>query len=180
VISPSHPIISFIGTSKSGKTTVIESLVRYLSQKNRFCMVLKHIHREGTEFDHEGKNTWRFSQAGAAIVGGLTADKAAFFINQSLSQLQMLTLLQNLINSFPRDQNSLSPVILLEGFREISAPQILCGKTYEDIAKQINPSVVVISGAFFESNAEIEKVKTEFSLPCIDFVHNPEFIEKFL
>jgi molybdopterin-guanine dinucleotide biosynthesis protein B len=61
-----QPIISFIGHSDSGKTTLIEKLVRALNRKGYKVGVLKHTH--GTiKGDKPGTDTDRFRLAGAAL-----------------------------------------------------------------------------------------------------------------
>ena len=61
------PIISIVGKSNSGKTTLIEKIIPEL--KKRGCKVgtIKHdVH--GFEIDYEGKDTYRHFQAGPDTV----------------------------------------------------------------------------------------------------------------
>lgn len=61
------PVVSIVGRSGSGKTTLIEALVSELSVRGYRVATIKHdVH--GFEIDHEGKDSWRHKQAGAAIV----------------------------------------------------------------------------------------------------------------
>ncbi len=60
-------MISFIGFSKSGKTTVISELVRYLVGKGYRVGVIKHTNKN-FEMDQEGKDSWRIYRAGADVV----------------------------------------------------------------------------------------------------------------
>ena len=60
------PTVGFAGYSGSGKTTLIEQLVRSLKARGLRVAVIKHdVH--DFEMDREGKDSWRFSQAGADI-----------------------------------------------------------------------------------------------------------------
>lgn len=61
-----NPIISFVGHSNSGKTTLIEQLVRALSRKGYRVGVLKHTHG-AIKADKRGTDTDRFRLAGAAL-----------------------------------------------------------------------------------------------------------------
>lgn len=61
-----NPIISFVGHSNSGKTTLIEQLVRALSRKGYRIGVLKHTHG-AIKADKRGTDTDRFRLAGATI-----------------------------------------------------------------------------------------------------------------
>ena len=61
------PIISIVGKSDSGKTTLIEKLVPELTRKGYRVATVKHdVH--GFEVDREGKDSWRHKQAGAHTV----------------------------------------------------------------------------------------------------------------
>jgi molybdopterin-guanine dinucleotide biosynthesis protein MobB len=62
------PIISFIGFSGSGKTTIIEKAVIELKKRGIRIAVIKHSHRDDLDFDKTGKDSKRFSAAGAEIV----------------------------------------------------------------------------------------------------------------
>lgn len=61
------PAVSFVGWSGAGKTTFLEKLIPVLSGRGIRTAVIK---RDGHDFqmDREGKDTWRFTQAGAACV----------------------------------------------------------------------------------------------------------------
>jgi len=61
------PIISIVGKSDSGKTTLIEKLVPELTRRGYRIATVKHdVH--GFEVDREGKDSWRHKKAGAHTV----------------------------------------------------------------------------------------------------------------
>jgi molybdopterin-guanine dinucleotide biosynthesis protein B len=60
------PIVSIVGKSNSGKTTLIEKLIRELTARGYRIATIKH-NRHGFEIDHEGKDSWRHKKAGASI-----------------------------------------------------------------------------------------------------------------
>jgi molybdopterin-guanine dinucleotide biosynthesis protein B len=61
------PIISIVGKSDSGKTTLIEKLLPELTRRGYKVATVKHdVH--GFEVDREGKDSWRHKQAGAHTV----------------------------------------------------------------------------------------------------------------
>ena len=61
------PIISIVGKSDSGKTTLLEKLVPELTRRGYRIATIKHdVH--GFEVDQEGKDSWRHKQAGAHTV----------------------------------------------------------------------------------------------------------------
>ena len=59
------PIITVVGTSDSGKTTLIEKLISQLVSNGFRVGSVKHdVH--GFEMDREGKDSWRHKHAGAS------------------------------------------------------------------------------------------------------------------
>jgi molybdopterin-guanine dinucleotide biosynthesis protein B len=70
------PIISIVGKSDSGKTTLIEKLVPELTRRGYRIATVKHdVH--GFEVDREGKDSWRHKQAGAHTVVISSSNKVA-------------------------------------------------------------------------------------------------------
>ncbi len=61
------PIVSIIGRSKSGKTTLLEKLIPELTRRGYRIGVIKHSFHE-LEFDKPGKDSWRFNAAGAETI----------------------------------------------------------------------------------------------------------------
>ncbi|MDI6725639.1 MAG: molybdopterin-guanine dinucleotide biosynthesis protein B [Smithellaceae bacterium] len=60
------PIVSIVGKSDSGKTTLLEKLIRELCRRGYRVATIKHdVH--GFEIDHEGKDSWRHKRAGARM-----------------------------------------------------------------------------------------------------------------
>jgi molybdopterin-guanine dinucleotide biosynthesis protein B len=61
-------IVSFVAaTSNSGKTTLIEKVVRILKERGLRVAVVKHAPK-GFAVDSPGKDSWRFREAGADAV----------------------------------------------------------------------------------------------------------------
>lgn len=65
------PVISIVGKSDSGKTTLIEKLVRLFVSRGYRVATVKH-HKHSSEIDVPGKDTWRHCEAGASevVLGG--------------------------------------------------------------------------------------------------------------
>jgi molybdopterin-guanine dinucleotide biosynthesis protein B len=60
--------VSFIAaSSNSGKTTLIEKVVRILKERGLRVAVIKHASK-GYDIDRPGKDSWRFREAGADTV----------------------------------------------------------------------------------------------------------------
>ena len=72
------PILSFVGRSNSGKTTLIERLIPELVLAGYRVATIKHA-GHGFELDTEGKDSWRHKRAGASNVIVLSKGSMAMF-----------------------------------------------------------------------------------------------------
>lgn len=61
----SPKIILIVGKSNSGKTTLMEKLIRALSTRGFRVGSVKHTHDKKVDFDKKGKDSWRHKNAGA-------------------------------------------------------------------------------------------------------------------
>ena len=105
------PVIAFAAYSGTGKTTVIEQVVRRLKEKGVHVAVIKHDgHR--FEIDREGKDSWRFAQAGADITIISSQEKTAYIEQRELKLEQLLAMVHDV------------DLILVEGYKNGSLPQI--------------------------------------------------------
>jgi molybdopterin-guanine dinucleotide biosynthesis protein B len=87
-------IISFVAaTSNSGKTAIIEKVVRILKERGLRVAVIKHASK-GFEVDRPGKDSWRFREAGADTVVLVGPDRLALMRTidkaPSMKELEML------------------------------------------------------------------------------------------
>ena len=60
-------VVSVVGNSGAGKTTLIEKVLRELSGRKYRVAAIKHC-PHGFDLDVDGKDSWRFTQAGASGV----------------------------------------------------------------------------------------------------------------
>lgn len=88
------PVISFIGWSGSGKTTFLEQLIPILRRRGIRLAVVKY---DGHEFDmdKQGKDTWRFTQAGAECVAIGNSRHAAILENRPISFFDICKKIEN-------------------------------------------------------------------------------------
>lgn len=105
------PIVGFAAYSGTGKTTLIERLVRCLKGRGLRIAVIKHDgHR--FEIDREGKDSWRYTQAGADMSIICSAEKTALVERRELDFEQ--------VAAFAHDVD----LILVEGWKQGTFPQI--------------------------------------------------------
>lgn len=60
------PVLAFVGVSGVGKTTLVEKVLAVLAQRGYRVAVVKH-HGHANPIDKPGKDSWRFSEAGAVL-----------------------------------------------------------------------------------------------------------------
>ena len=61
------PIVSFIGKSNSGKTTLLKKVIRELKLRGYSVGAIKHTHHD-FGMDQPGKDSWQLAQAGCDAV----------------------------------------------------------------------------------------------------------------
>jgi molybdopterin-guanine dinucleotide biosynthesis protein B len=108
------PIVSIVGKSKSGKTTLMEKLIAELKSRGYRVATVKHAPQESS-FDQPGKDSWRHTQAGseAAIVS--SSDKLVL-----IKPLGGEASFEQIAHLLGEDYD----IILTEGFSQGDAPKI--------------------------------------------------------
>ena len=106
------PIISVVGRSRSGKTTLIEKLIFELNKRGYRIGTVKHAFHE-FEIDREGKDSWRHKKAGAETVIVASADKIAMIKDEPYNTL-------NSIEKYFYDMD----IVIAEGYKKENKPKI--------------------------------------------------------
>ncbi len=70
------PIVSIVGKSNSGKTTLIAKVIPFLIKKGHRIATIKHC-AHGFEMDKEGKDTWKHKKAGAKAIVAVSDNRLA-------------------------------------------------------------------------------------------------------
>lgn len=105
------PVIAFAAYSGTGKTTLIEKLIRELKGRGLRLAVIKHDGHK-FEIDHEGKDSWRFAHAGADITMISSGEKTAYIEQGDLPLERLLEMVHGV------------DLILVEGYKNQTLPQI--------------------------------------------------------
>jgi molybdopterin-guanine dinucleotide biosynthesis protein B len=71
------PVFCVVGRSKSGRTTLVEKLIREFKRRGYRVGTIKHHAHPGFELDRPDKDTWRHAQAGSDHVVIAAPDKVA-------------------------------------------------------------------------------------------------------
>lgn len=120
------PVISVAAYSGTGKTTFLEKLIALLKEQKIRVAAVKH---DGHDFevDKEGKDSWRFTRAGADITALISSRKAVLMENRPVDISAFLNQIKDV------------DLILAEGFKEESWPKILLYRETSGTAMAADP-----------------------------------------
>lgn len=107
----SIPMFAFSAFSGTGKTTLIEKIVVNLKAKGLRVAVIKHDAHK-FEIDREGKDSWKFTQAGADMVILGSPEKTAIIEQRERTLRENLSMVHDV------------DLILVEGFSQEDIPRI--------------------------------------------------------
>lgn len=155
-------ILTIVGKSNSGKTTLIEQLIARLSHNGYKIGSVKHAHG-GFDIDRKGKDSWRHKQAGADATLIISQNQVALVKNDMDSEVDK-------IRTYLKEMD----LILAEGFKSLDLPKI------EVFRKESGHSSPISIG---DSNLKALVTDTEFDpgVPVFsldDYDEITDFIEK--
>lgn len=101
------PVICIVGKSKSGKTKLMEELIKFLKKKGLRVGALKYHKHGDFEIDVEGKDTWKYARAGADAVAISSSSKFAL-----IKKVQKEMSIDEICDRYFKDCN----IVLADGF----------------------------------------------------------------
>ncbi|MFG6120392.1 molybdopterin-guanine dinucleotide biosynthesis protein B [Thalassobacillus sp. B23F22_16] len=123
--SQSFPIIQVIGFKNSGKTTMMNRLIRYASEQGLRTASLKHHgHSDNLEPMHAGTDSFQHQESGAFLTGVEGGGSLQLEFGKGLD-----VSLKQLINIY---ENFSPNLLLIEGYKREVYPKILMARTKED------------------------------------------------
>lgn len=108
------PIVSIVGRSNSGKTTLIKRLIPELKRRGYKVGVIKH-HVHEFDMDTPGKDTWQHKKAGADVVA-LSSPTGIGVISDADSDTPLTVLADRFFSGID--------VIVTEGYKHENMPKI--------------------------------------------------------
>jgi len=108
-------VIGISGYKNTGKTTLVEGLVRLLTARGYRVATVKHAHH-AFDIDHSGRDSFRHRQAGAREVA--VVSRRMWTIVHSLAQESEPDLDEVLAKIGPAD------LVIVEGYKRSSLPKI--------------------------------------------------------
>jgi len=156
--------VSFVAPSGTGKTTLVEQVVVELKQRGYSVGVVKHdAHR--FEIDHPGKDSYRFTHAGADTMLISSPEKLAIVKKHSASPP-----IEELLATYFNDVD----IVLTEGFKKSGLPKIEVhrselGQALLCRGERHDPALLAVA-----SNADLA-----LDVPVLD-INNPRQIADFV
>lgn len=144
------PIVSIVGESDAGKTTLLEKLVHELKERGYRIGTVKHdVH--DFDIDHEGKDSWRHKQAGACTVAISSPRKLAL-----VKDVESEETLDSLVSKYFPDVD----IILTEGYKKENKPKIEVLRTQANEAPLCNKDEHIV--------ALVSDTSLDLGVPCFE------------
>lgn len=166
MILTQRPLIGFCAHSGTGKTTLIAQLISLLKEQGLRVAVIKHGHHT-VELDTQGKDTYRFREAGAEQVI-FASNKQMAVMQANHEQVEEVSLQQAL----QLIQMQAADLVLVEGFKHEAFPKIELHRQAlgNDFLYHSDPNTIAIAS---------DNKDTQHPIPTLD-INQPEQIVQFI
>ena len=139
------PIVSIVGQSQSGKTTLVELLIAEFKKRGYRVAAVKHASKE-FDMDKPGKDTWRYAEAGSDVVVISAPQRLAMLKPQDNNDS---------IDSVVRLVGHDHDIVIIEGFHGGHAPKIEVHR--RELNKGLRCSVDEIKAVVTDEPLEIDR-----------------------
>ena len=146
-------IIGIVGWKNSGKTRLMQGMIKYFSSKNLLVGTIKHAHCN-FEIDHEGTDSFLHRKAGAEEVI-ISSSKRWAKIDERAKSDELS--LENLIKKIER-----ADIVLVEGFKKENHKKI-------EVIREKNSKNEPLFNSLNNVIAIVSDKKQNTNLPIFDF-----------
>lgn len=162
-IEHERPIVSFAGYSGSGKTTLVEKIITLLTMQGYKVGAIKH---DGHQFDIDkpGKDSWRMTQAGAAVTVITDNDKLAM-----IKQHDKAPTPETIISRYFSEMD----IVIIEGWKRNSTNRI------EVYRQALGREALCLTNGDKSFIAVATDSQIETPLPQLD-INNPQNVVDFI
>jgi molybdopterin-guanine dinucleotide biosynthesis protein MobB len=109
------PAVSFVAKSGTGKTTLLEKVIGELARRGRRVGTVKHD-AHSFEIDHEGKDSWRLTRAGASPMIISSPEKIALVQGGLEGEVPLEEIISRFMGS--------ADLVITEGYKTGNLPKI--------------------------------------------------------
>ena len=156
----SIPILSVVGKSGSGKTSLLEKLIAELKRRNYRVATIKHHSHPGFEIDYPGKDTWRHAQAGSDLVIIAAPDKIA-----SIRRLERELSLDEIV-AWITDLD----IILTDGFKNAGKPALEVVRAENGLELVSDPATLVAVATDTQLTVEVPQFGLNDVTGVVDWI----------
>ena len=128
-------VISVVGRSNTGKTTLLEKLIGELKRRGYNLAVIKHS-SGGFDMDQPGKDSWRFTRAGSDTVVLSSSSQIGI-----IKSVEHEATLEELLYQIDDDYD----LVLTEGFKGGPAPKIEVHQSGSELLCSAGELLAVVS-----------------------------------
>lgn len=155
-------IFGIAGWKNSGKTTLVEGVVRELVKRGLRVATMKHAHH-GFDIDHEGRDSYRHREAGASEV--IVASSKRWAIVHELRGEDEPSFQEMLAKLSPAD------IVIVEGFKKERYPKLeVIGPTPRDTPLYLSDESVVAVAGVEPINAGLPYFDRDDISGIVDFI----------
>ncbi len=142
-------ILGFYGPHNSGKTTLIEKLIKELKSKGYSIATLKNIPREFS-IDSDEKDTGKLKNAGSDMVVASSENETAFIFNKRMDFNEIIS----------RISAENYDIIFVEGYKRQDIPKVKVGsiETLDNTVFEYNASNYDEIPDYIEKEIAVEKI----------------------
>jgi molybdopterin-guanine dinucleotide biosynthesis protein B/molybdopterin-guanine dinucleotide biosynthesis protein len=158
------PAVSFVAKSGTGKTTLLERVITELKRRNYRIGAIKHD-AHSFNIDHEGKDSYRLTAAGADTTLISSPEKLAVIKKHSASPP-----IEELINTYFADVD----LVVTEGFKLSGLPKIEVNRAARSTTllcrgEQVDATLIAVAS---DSRLELDVPLLDLNDPCgiCDFI----------
>ncbi|NBV00264.1 MAG: molybdopterin-guanine dinucleotide biosynthesis protein B [Burkholderiaceae bacterium] len=169
-----YPVMGFMAYSGTGKTTLIEKLLSYLTDRGLKVTVIKHTHHD-FDMDRPGKDSYRHREAGAHEV--LLVSDQRWFLMHELRAERNPKIEEQLERISPCD------LVIVEGFRLAPIPKIELWRAAHPACQteplRANQDPYIVALACPTQDQEVLNQQLQRSLPLLD-LNSHETVAQFV
>ena len=160
----SLPLLSIVGWSGTGKTTLLQQVIPILLSKGIRAGLIKHTHHE-MDVDTPGKDSYLLRKAGASQVMVASSERWALMCETPEKQSIDLPYLLS------RMDHSVLEIVLVEGFKEESVPKIILWRAgiKDGIEELLDEQVIAVAS----------DQKLALNVPVLD-INRPDSVADFI
>ncbi len=145
-------LVSFVGRSNSGKTTLLTKLIPLFKQLGFSVGMIKNTHHD-VEFDKPGKDSWKYAQSGSDRILVSSGKKIAIF-----SQSDEKTTLYQLAERWFSDVD----LVISEGFKNEDCFKI-------EVIRAANQKTPLFDNPKYQIDGIVSDINLKTSLPSFGF-----------